>query len=262
MCMKRLKTISILFLMILFLGVGTLSGFAEEELFATCESKKEFASEVSSLIGKAWKKWQDTVLINGIEINGAQGKLSPGDMAPPALSSNRILKDFDGKEKSQGYIDSVKAVSGALGEGMRSWQRGYYHDNIPFPQGASCSYTLSPCNNVPVSVASGSSSGDRKMTEEGLYSFMLYRTPKEDEGTLEVLRASAKAIAECFRKWERSCSIIGIAASGGIAPTPAPMGTGPGPVRGAKGSGGKLVGAYFNDKYMYEQMMEYFKSRE
>jgi len=45
-------------------------------------------------------------------------------------------------------------------------------------------------------------------------------------------------------------------ASGGIAPHPA-MGTGPGPVRGAKGKNGKLKGAYFDGAMMKKKMIEY-----
>ena len=261
MRMKRLKALSVFFLAALLAGNAS-SGRAEEKLFTTIDSKKEFASEISGLLGKAWKKWQDSVLINDIDVNGARGTLRPGDMAEPVLSSNLILADFDSRGRSQAYVDALRAVSGAVGEGMRCWQRGYTHGNIPFPQGASCSYTLSPCNNVPVTVVSGASPGAGKMSEKELYSFMLYRTPADDEEVKEVLRASARAVSLSFRKWERSCSIIGIAASGGIAPTPAPMGTGPGPVKGAKGEGGKLVGAYFDDKYMYDQMVEYFETRE
>jgi hypothetical protein len=37
------------------------------------------------------------------------------------------------------------------------------------------------------------------------------------------------------------------------------MGPGPGLVRGAKGNGGKLTGAYFDGDLMYSKMTEYFK---
>jgi hypothetical protein len=98
------------------------------------------------------------------------------------------------------------------------------------------------------------------MREDVLYNYMLYRTPLQEKDVLVVLRASAKAISECFSDWKNSCSIVGIEASGGIAPQPAPMGPGPGMVRGAKGHNGKLAGAYFNGDMMYERMVSYLKS--
>jgi hypothetical protein len=89
---------------------------------------------------------------------------------------------------------------------------------------------------------------------------MLYRAPRDKNDILEVFHASAKAISETFAKWKNSCSIVGILASGGIAPHPAPMGTGPGPVRGAKGNSGKLIGSYFDGNFMYSRMVECFQS--
>jgi hypothetical protein len=238
---------------------------AEEEkgdLFPTLQSKEEFSKEMSSLIVKAWKKWQDAVLINDVDVEGSRGRLLPGDITEPVLTASSILKSFDRKGRSQDYIDCVRAIAGATENGMRSWQRGYMNKNIPFPQGASCTITLPPCNNVPVTVVSGSSSGDKAMTEEDLYSYMLYRAPRNEEDILVVFRAAAEAMSECFSEWKRSCSIVGILATGGMAPRPAPMGPGPGPVRGAKGKGGKLVGAYFDGDLMYSKMMESFSGKE
>ena len=99
------------------------------------------------------------------------------------------------------------------------------------------------------------------MTEGELYNYMLYHVPSQEEGVKEVLKASSKAIPVCFEKWKKSCSVIGIAATGGIAPAPAPMGTGPGPVRGAKGEGGKLVGSYFDSDFMCEEMKRIFREK-
>lgn len=232
--------------------------FAEEEgLFSTLESKEAFAEEVSGLIGSAWKKWQDSVVINGIEVDGSVGVLRPGDITEPVLTSSSMLANFSRKDKSQDYIKCVRAVVGAVENGMRSWQRGYAHKNIPFPQGSSCVYTMPPSKNVPVVVASGTSQGSKKMEEGSLYNYMLYRVPEDDENTLIVFKAASKSIADNFKKWENTCSIVDITASGGIAPSPAPMGTGPGPVRGAKGKGGKLIGPYIESKDLMLGMAKY-----
>jgi len=229
------------------------------DLFSALEAKKEFAAEMSVLIAKAWKKWQDSVLIEDIDVEGSQGLLLPGDVSKPVLTASDMLASFDRKGKSQDYIDCVRAVAGAMENGMRSWQRGYQNRNLTFPQGASCTFTLPPCSNVPVTVASGRSSGDKEMTEDALYSYMLYRAPRNEEDILVVFHGAARAISECFTEWKNSCSIVGILASGGIAPQPAPMGTGPGPVRGAKGTGGKLIGPYFDSSAMRGKMVEYFE---
>ncbi|MFQ5953028.1 MAG: hypothetical protein ACE5JK_06460, partial [Candidatus Omnitrophota bacterium] len=146
--------------------------------------------------------------------------------------------------------------------GMRLWQKGYTHNNISFPRGASTTITLPPTNNVPATVSSGQSSGDKAMKKRALYNYMLYRTPNQDKGVLTVLRGSAEGISKSFSKWKNSCSITGIRASGGIAPQPAPMGPGPGLVRGAKGNGGKLKGAYFNGDLMYKEMVKYFRKQK
>ncbi|MDP8298320.1 MAG: hypothetical protein P9L88_00210 [Candidatus Tantalella remota] len=234
----------------------------EQKLFATTESREEFAADISSIIEKAWKRWQDSVLIEEVDVEGSQGLLFPGDMRGPVLTSADIIEYLDRKGRSQEYISSVRAIAGALADGMRLWQKGYSNRNIPFSQGASCTYTMPPCNNVPVSIASGRSSGDTKMTKKALYNYMLYRAPVYEKEILEVFQASAKAIVECFEVWKNSCSIVGILASGGIAPQPSPLGQGPGPVRGAKGREGKLVGAYFSGDLMKKKMAEYFRSEE
>lgn len=259
MCKRYLKTVLTAGVLLAFISSVSFADEKGGKLFPTLRAKKEFASEVSLLIAKAWKKWQDEVIINNVDVEGARGLLSPGGINGPVLTSSGIMENFDRTGRSQDYINCVKAVSDAVADGMRIWQRGFSHRNIPFPQGVSCSYTLSPCDNVPVTVSSGSSSGDIKMSEEELYNYMLYRTPEQEESIIEVLKASAKAISASFEKWKKSCFIISIVASGGIAPAPAPMGTGPGPVRGAKGEGGKLVGSYFDATLMREEMVNYFK---
>ncbi|MFH1877591.1 MAG: hypothetical protein ABH883_02140 [Candidatus Omnitrophota bacterium] len=229
----------------------------EKELFMSTAERDMFADDISYVIEKAWKKWQDSVVIGGIDVQGSRGILRPGSISEPVLTAAAIMSHLDRKDKSQSYIKCVKAAADAVENGMRLWQRGYTHDNIPFPQGASCSYTLPPCNNVPVSVSSGESSGDKAMTEENLYNYMIYRAPVDNKNILLAFRCASKAIAECFKKWEASCSIVGILASGGIAPSPAPMGNGPGAVKGAKGNGGKLIGAYFSGGAMRDRMKEY-----
>jgi hypothetical protein len=242
-------------------SLGVYASAEESELFASLESKNDFAQEISFLITKAWKKWQDSVVINGVEVQGSRGLLMPGDIGEPVLTSASIMKNYDKVGKSQTELNFVKAIADAMEHGMRLWQRGYMHMNIPFPQGASCTYTMPPSNNVPVIIASGKSSGDKAMTEKALYNYMLYRAPKDDKGARIVFHALAKGISRCFDKWKSACSIIGIVASGGIAPQPAPIGTGPGPVRGAKGHGGKLVGPYFDGDLMRQTMIEYFESK-
>lgn len=230
-------------------------------LFHSAEDKDQFSKEISGLIETAWKEWQDSVLIGDIDVEGSYGILTPGDITGPVLTAASVLEDFDRKDRSQGYINCVRAIAGAIGNGMRVWQKGYSHDNIPFPQGASCTYTLPPCTNVPVTVASGQSLGDKVMTEDDLYNYMLYRAPQQEEDII-VLHGAAKAISECFIKWKNSCSIVGILASGGMAPHPSPMGTGPGPVRGAKGHNGKLIGPYIDASMMYDTMVEYYNTHK
>jgi len=254
-----------IFLLIVFITVFCFPGIemhAQEkkgELFPTLQSREQFAKEVSLLIGEAWRRWQNSVLINDISVDGSRGILSPGDMANAFLTPSDILKSFERKGRSQDYIACVKLVAQAVGNGMGKWQRGYRYGNIIFPQGASCTYTMPPSNNIPATLASGGSSGETSMTEDSLYSYMLYRTPRKEDNVLLVFRAAAKAVAESFTEWKKSCSIVGILASGGIAPQPAPMGSGPGPVRGAQGYGGKLIGSYVEGLDLYEKMVDFLE---
>ncbi|MBU1894969.1 MAG: hypothetical protein KJ983_04065 [Candidatus Omnitrophica bacterium] len=249
-----------MFLCVLILGCCKITNAetVSQLLFSTEKSREEFAVEVTDILGKNWRTWQDNVRIDNIDVEGAQGFLFPGDLGREVLNLSDMMKSFDRTNKSQEYIVCVKAVLGALEYGMRSWQRGYSHKNIPFPRGASCTFTMPPCNNVPIAVESGKSLGDKNMTERDLYSYMLYRVPKNERYARGLLKSSAKAMSECFREWKETCFITGILAFGGIAPQPAPMGTGPGPVRGAKGKNGKLTGPYFNVLLMRERMLGYF----
>ena len=186
--------------------------------------------------------------------------LLPGDMRGNPLTLPLIMESFDRKNKSQDYIATIRAVAGAVANGMRKWQKEYRNENISFPQGANTVITLPPCQNLPVALDSGSSSGDNTMTEEALYNYMLYRAPGKSIDVRGVLRAAAKAISQSFDRWKAECSIVGIVASGGIGPQPAPMGPGPGPVRGAQGNNGKLIGAYIDRDLMYNRMIEHYKS--
>lgn len=230
---------------------------SEECSFSSPEDKKKFSENVSSLVASSWKTWQDNIIIDGVEVDSSSGVMTPGDMAGPVFTMTKVLKDMEKEGTSGGHAACLVVVANALEEGMRVWQREYKNNNIPFPQGASCVYTLPRCNNVPVTVVSGRSGGDVKMTEDALYNYMRYASPSESEDTLLVFRAAAKAVSRSFKEWKASCSIVGITASGGIAPQPGPMGTGPGPVRGAKGNGGRLAGAYIEAGKIYGYMMEY-----
>jgi len=258
--MKYVRSVFAAFFLLYILSISLNA--KEEDLFATLDSKKQFARDISSLIEKAWEKWQSKVVINNVYVDGSQGVLSPGDVREPVLTMSLIMEGFDRSGRSQDYIDCVRAVASAVENGMRLWQKGYSHNNIPFPQGASCVYTLPPSYNVPVSVATGHSAGEKEMTENALYNYMLYRIPYHNKDVLEVLRAAARAISECFFGWERTCCIKDILASGGVAPQPAPMGSGPGMVRGAKGNDGRLKGTYFDGAAMYDKMSEYFREQE
>ena len=241
-----------LILMSFFVMVSSTA--SADELFSTPESKEKFLKQISVMVGRAWKEWQDAVVINDIDVQGSNGELRPGDMAEPVLTASSMMASYKRKGKGQDCIDCVKAATEALEHGMRSWQRGYQNRDILFPQGASCTYTMPPSNNVPVSLAAGKSTGDREMTAEALFSFMIYRAPNKNEDIKDMFRVISKAFADSFERWKRSCSIVDILASGGIAPQPAPMGTGPGPVRGAKGNGGKLVGSYVTSEMLYFKM--------
>jgi len=246
----------------LLLSALLVEAAAENEksgLFKTMESREQFAREISSLIEKAWKKWQDKVVINNVYVEGSQGILLPGDVREPVFTASAMLEEFDRSGRSQDYVRCVRTVAGALENGMRLWQRGYSHDNIPFPQGASCVYTLPPSNNIPVLVGTGRSTGDNAMTEETLYRYMLYRIPHYRNDILLVFKGTAAAISECFSKWKASCRITDIVATGGVAPQPAPMGHGPGMVKGARGNNGRLEGAYFDGSLMYDKMRECFR---
>ncbi len=238
--------------------VPPLAVFAasEENVFGTVESRMKFAEHISSMLARAWGKWQDAVVINDVEIEGSQGFLLPGGLGERTLLFPETSENTE--QENEEYIKYVKVVIGAVENGMRSWQRGFSHREIPFPQGASCTFTLTPCDNVPVQISSGSSSGDSAMSEEELYTYMLYRSPGRNEDVLIVLRAVAKAVSECFDEWKESCAIVGITASGGIAPPPSPMGSGAGPVRGAKGNNGRFEGPYLDEVSLRHKMNEYF----
>ena len=92
----------------------------QDGLFGTFEDKEEFALEVSALIESAWKRWQDHVVINDVHVNGSRGILVRGSINEPVLSVSDVLEDFDRADRSQDYIDCVRAVAGALENGVRN----------------------------------------------------------------------------------------------------------------------------------------------
>lgn len=96
------------------------------------------------------------------------------------------------------------------------------------------------------------------MAEKELYNSLARRVTRHEKGVLTVLRGAALAISSSFQEWKESCLITDILAKGGVAPQPSPMGAGPGRVRGAKGSDGKLSGAYLDSDRMYRKMNQYF----
>ena len=84
-----------IFAAMIFFNFFTTSGISREDnLFATVESREEFAREISSVIARAWRKWQDGVRIDGVYVDGSQGVLMPGYMTGPVLTSSAIMEDL------------------------------------------------------------------------------------------------------------------------------------------------------------------------
>jgi hypothetical protein len=255
---KNISGIKILFLTffaaLIFSGSPAICA-EKEAVFSSRADKEEFAKQVSGVIARAWETWQNGLTVGDVEVNGSRGIISPGGLSGPVLTNKKILRGVKAKNIPKDKMRCLTAVTGAVADCMREWQRGYRNDNVPFPEGSSSSFSLAPCSNVPVAVSSGFSYAERKITEEALYDYMVYRGPGSGEDVSAVFKAAAKAFCLVFREWKENCFIEGVIASGGMAPAPAPMGTGPGPVRGAKGAGGKLTGAYFDGQRMYEEMV-------
>lgn len=258
--MKRIREL------LIFLLAAVLSGpvCPEEERSHSGTpfvlENEELSRTITTFLGKAWAEWQDSLVVNNIEVDSSRGVMAPGNISGPVLKEADILSGIDMSNMSGEHILCAEAVAGAIAGSVRSWQRGFFHHNIPFPRGASCSYTLPLTNNVPVTLSSGASIGDNSITEEALYGHMLHLFPEAGDTARIFLRASAGAFAGSFDKWKDNCSIEQVRASGGIAPAPAPIGTGPGPVVGAKGSGGKIKGAYLDTDKMYQDMVSYIRA--
>ena len=86
-----------------------------EDIFVSLESKKEFAGEITSLLEKAWIKWQKAVVVSNVHVEGSRGLLSPGDMRGPVLTYSSIFSGFDRKGKPREYVECVKVVAKAVG---------------------------------------------------------------------------------------------------------------------------------------------------
>ncbi|MDD3088759.1 MAG: hypothetical protein PHT95_02300 [Candidatus Omnitrophica bacterium] len=240
-----------------FLSFGPHSSFGDitEEGSFSAEDSERFAKDLSSSLSRAWKKWQDTAVIENVEVESSRGSLPPGGVKGPWLNAVEEVRRLDDGTRSRHYYECLIVAAKAIDEAMRTWQKGYSHANIPFPQGASCLYTLTPCRNVPVTVATGKASGDASMSEKALYNSMRYNSTCDSVSALSLFRAVSRTVSEVFEEWESFCCIEDIQASGGVAPQPSPMGTGPGPVRAAKGKGGKFKGAYITEEGLYRAMM-------
>ncbi len=97
------------------------------------------------------------------------------------------------------------------------------------------------------------------MKGKALYNYALYRIKEQDENLKKVIRAVCFAVSETFADWKSRSYISDIIASGGVAPNPAPLGRGPGMVKGAKGAGGKISGPSLDEEFLFANIMEYYK---
>ncbi|HNX90533.1 MAG TPA: hypothetical protein PKY78_06225 [Candidatus Omnitrophota bacterium] len=260
MCSKKV----LLVLMILCsISVPALSDETKKKIFSTLDEKRMFARDLSHLISESWKIWQQGVIINDVSVDGSQGIMSPGSLSGRVFSVPEMsIAAMELKGKNKEYSVCTRAVLKAFEKAMAGWQKGYKNDSVPFPQGTSCVYTMTPSGNVPVPLSSGISSGDGDMTEDALYSAMLYHVPYQDKDVTAVLKCVSRAISESFLEWKEECYISDITAKGGIAPGPAPMGTGPGIVRGAKGNGGNLGGMCIDGAGMYKKICKYYDQQQ
>ncbi len=243
---------------LLAVSLSAVASATNGSVFSSREEKIDFAREVSDIIESSWIKWQDGIRIENVRVDGGYGRILPGGLTGDVFNASGIFRNRDTKGFSRYQVECMKVVAEAVADAMRAWQREYYHYNVPFPEGASSSFSLTPTTNVPVTVSSGNSPGKRRICESALQDFMLYRSPAQgdDESVSEIFLAAAEAFCAVFSEWERRCYVEDITASGGVAPAPAPMGMGPGPVRGAGGGGGRLTGAYLPGREMYTRMLQ------
>ncbi|KJJ84961.1 secreted protein [Candidatus Omnitrophus magneticus] len=248
----------ILFFLVLFLSIS-VKGEDVEVISETAVNSdvEEIGKTIIDMTASAWRVWQDGVIIDNVYVEGSRGILFAGGLSGNIFKSYLIFEQSKNLIKDRGTLEYIKATADAFSMSMRNWQLGYTHDNIPFPQGASCVYTLTSCYNLAVSVSSGNSTGARMMEEETLYNSILYNLSVRNEKIFLLSRALAKTFSFEFARWQDSCFIADIQAKGGIAPQPAPIGVGPGQVKGAKGNNGKLKGAYFDAEEMKKNFIKY-----
>jgi len=189
-------------------------------------------------IARAFSQWQSSAKFAGIIINGPTGNGLPGCLVgPPVMTGSSIFSMVNTAGRQAMFVKYCRSITMAVGTAFETWRLGYMV-TLVFPGGAVCSATMPPSPNIPVPVASGSSTGDAMTNASALKGLMLAQHGTVGNHTLDIFDAFAQAFSMVFVKWKASTMITNVIGAGGVAPVPpAP----PGPVAAAIGSGGALV---------------------
>ncbi len=205
-----------------------------------------FIDDTSRGIVLAWLLGSLTTKFFNVMINGPIGILSPGGMMAGPTWNGMIMTvlgipwgvrpTLDNVLSIIGGFKLAKAICQGICDGYMAWSKGYSHQLLVFPTGAASVGSMIPCPNIPIPLIVGASTAENMVSANTLKGLMMGNAGAGNH--VEAMCDSfAKAFQVMFLLWKATNLIMLVIGAGGGAPAPFP-----GPVAGAIGSGGLILG--------------------
>lgn len=214
--------------------------------FVTGKKLEAFIEDVSKGIVLSWNISALSIKFAGVLINGPIGMCMPGCMIAAApmipIAMAGMGMPFGVGDPAKEFMQLIsgfknaQSICTAIAQGFNTWVMGYSNQAIPFPGGAAAVGSMIPSPNVPLPLASGTSTGESGVMANALSSSMMGAHGSPGLHTQALFDSFAKAFETMFTLWKSTNFIMNILGAGGVAP---PTG---GPVAGALGNGGMILG--------------------
>jgi hypothetical protein len=209
-------------------------GESEATINKQLQELERYIDDFSEALSKAWSLWSQTVMIQGVMINGPTAVFKPGNVQGLPLDALILLSDPPmNTPKQAGY---TRTFAEGLAENWELWHTGMNASLPLYPKFASWPGPFAPPTpNVPKPIQLLPSAGD-KMMEQNQLMAEITKGSKGDPVAAGIFNAMTGAVVDVFKLWKQTYMLQMLMGQGPV-PTFAPPVVPAGPVQNGTAAG-------------------------
>jgi hypothetical protein len=209
-------------------------GESEATVSKQLQELERYIDDLSETLSKAWSLWSQTMVIQGVTINGPTAIFKPGNVQGPPLDALILATDPPmNTPKQAGY---TRTFAEGLAENWKLWHMGINAALPLYPAFAAWPGPYAPpMPNLPMPLQLLPSAGD-KMMEQNQLMAEITKGDKSDPVAAGIYSAMTNAVVDVFKLWKLTHMIQMLMGQGPV-PSFAPPMVPVGPVQNGTASG-------------------------